>query len=236
MSANDAKLDRLSKLLNAIKSEEYSHFLEELGKLAYAPDIRTEHGETFVEMSTGTERFAYTFPSYAYVDRVLERLRIERDAAHLRHRFLRNRMIYTPKPGQNTKASYDSVVRELRRLQEDIDVLDMYKQTLMQDNASLTNDATIKRDALLSEMKNARKTSDWQAYLANRKSVADANTELVGLAHTDCSFYLTQLPQQKVMTTREPQPKARQNEKMSPEGLKERVKKQMKQKLNLKKK
>ena len=90
-------MDRLSKLLMAIKSDEYSSFLEQLplNVPGLSKNLMHHNGATYIEVSRNQDRKALVFPKYGIISKTIKNKEAQRSELHTRYRFLRNKILHS---------------------------------------------------------------------------------------------------------------------------------------------
>jgi hypothetical protein len=187
-------MDRVSKLIMAIKSPEYLEYLENISR--NTPNLKSNitffNGNACIITSIKGQKKAIVLPKYKNIQDSLETLYASRDALYNRYRYLRNKILFTEgKPSSVLTNEYDDIVRQLTNIDTDIEVLDTYKRLMTTENIHKTEDAYNTKEKLLAECDDA--TTSYE-YLTILKRIKDIDENLQLLQEIGVEYYIDSLP------------------------------------------
>jgi hypothetical protein len=190
-------MDRVSKLIMALKSPEYLDHIENLSRNVpnLKKNIEYSRGNVFLEMSMKGKKKAIVFPRYENLSTNLEKLILERDPLYARYRFLRNKIIHTDKVHSAVFSEYDKTIKDLSNIDSEIEVLETYKRIITNETSKDIEDAKNTKTQLLKELEKSDSTIK---YLNNLKRIKEVDDKLSNTQSTSVDFYIESMP--KIMT------------------------------------
>jgi len=188
------KMDKLSKMLMSLKTEEYITYLDKLkaNPLKISNNVKIDNGNIYLEISNQGKRKALVFPTYAYVNDKLLKLKADRDLTFIRYRFLRNRILYRDTDDNEENIAYDNIVKQLKQIDEDIEILETFSKVVnFNKDLEQKSLATAKGDLL----KNLKDETNNRVYFDLLKGIKEKDNQLSEYqGYVD--FYIEKFPKE----------------------------------------
>lgn len=200
-------MEKLSKMLLALKSPDYAAYLEVLSDNVPGLDnnIKLSQGRASMDVKHDDLLKTLVFPKYGDVQRTLTKLREARDAMFFDYRFLRNKLYYTETPSKDIETKYDSVVRKLRSYDADIEILEMYKGATWNDARTVVEQIENDKQKIASGIKRAYDENKLTRCIEGLAKIHELNKASTETSNTHVDYYLTEMPS---LTVKEVQPRA----------------------------
>jgi hypothetical protein len=184
-------MDELNNMLLAFESSQYKEYLEKFAECAKY-DIVYDHTENAVIVKFNSKQYKIKLPNYCTLDKQLLILKSMRNDVFLRHRYLRDKIVYSEKVEDDVKQEYDLVTRKLMNIDTDLEVLDLFAQSLANESQRKVQDLLVQKEYLkeATELEKGRKTS-LQLLKDGLRIENDLSNE-----HKNCiDYYIKALPQ-----------------------------------------
>lgn len=184
-------MDELNNMLLAFESSQYKEYLEKFAECAKY-DIVYDHTENAVIVKFNSKQYKIKLPNYCTLDKQLLILKSMRNDVFLRHRYLRDKIVYSEKVEDDVKQEYDLVTRKLMNIDTDLEVLDIFAQSLANESQRKVQDLLVQKEYLkeATELEKGRKTS-----LQLLKDGLRIENELANEQKNCIDYYIKALPQ-----------------------------------------
>lgn len=188
-------MDKLSKMLISINSQEYANYLDILETNVPSIDnnIKNVNGYATMTVSQSTGYKILKFPKYGRVQDTMEELKSKRNTMFMEYRFLRNKLCYMdPKAVDisSIEARYDTIVKQLEDVDQDIQILEMYLVAITNDIQMALMASQTEKRALEHGLSKSYADDNLKLYLSNLKTIHEKDQEILSLDKKHIDFFL----------------------------------------------